>query len=76
MMARSVRRNRTALSGRWKLGGEANRRKEEKNGRQKLEQGRLDRADESREEGRGKKDKRGCEIASRVMTEIVSMFEL
>jgi hypothetical protein len=30
MMARSVRRNGTALSGRWKLGGEDNRRKEEK----------------------------------------------
>jgi hypothetical protein len=36
MMARSVRRNGTALSGRWKLGGEANRRKEEENGRQML----------------------------------------
>ncbi len=30
MMARSVRRNGTALSRRWKLGGEDNRRKEEK----------------------------------------------
>jgi hypothetical protein len=49
MMARSVRRNGTALSGRWKLGGEANRRKEEENGRQKLEKG-VDRADRSREE--------------------------
>jgi hypothetical protein len=46
MMARSVRRNEMALSGRWKLGGEANRRKEKKNGRQKLEE-RLDRADKN-----------------------------
>jgi hypothetical protein len=30
MMARSVRRNETTLSGSWKLGGEANKRKEEK----------------------------------------------
>jgi hypothetical protein len=30
MMARSVKRNGTALSRRWKLGGEDNRRKEEK----------------------------------------------
>jgi hypothetical protein len=37
MMARSVRRNGTALSGRWKLGGKANMRKEEENGRQKRE---------------------------------------
>jgi hypothetical protein len=29
MMARSVMKNGTARSGRWKLGGEANRRKEE-----------------------------------------------
>jgi hypothetical protein len=29
MMAKSVRRNGTALSGRWKFGGEANRRKED-----------------------------------------------
>jgi hypothetical protein len=27
MIARSMRRNETAQSGRWKLGGEANRRK-------------------------------------------------
>jgi hypothetical protein len=49
MMARSVRRNGTALSGRGKLGGEANRRKEKKNGRQKLKE-RLDKADKSKEE--------------------------
>jgi hypothetical protein len=30
MMARLVRRNRMALSGRWKLGGEANRKKKRK----------------------------------------------
>jgi hypothetical protein len=30
MMARSVKRNETALSARWKIGGEANMRKEEK----------------------------------------------
>jgi hypothetical protein len=35
MMARSVRRNGTTLSGRWKLEGKANRRKEKKNGRRK-----------------------------------------
>jgi hypothetical protein len=33
MIARSVRRNGTAQSGKWKLGGEANMRKEEENGR-------------------------------------------
>jgi hypothetical protein len=35
MMARSVRKNGTAVWGEWKLEGEANRSKEKKNGRRK-----------------------------------------
>jgi hypothetical protein len=69
MMARSVRRNGTTLSGRWKLGGEANMRKKKKNG--KAEVRRLDKVDKSRG-GRQKCE----EIASRVRKERGSMLEL